>query len=103
MFINQTNFTDFKNISQRAIKYTFKINSDKTFTVVLKGLIFPEAKICENIKNQGLNLILCLEYTPDTYDLQNHFRPRNYTGPNKSRQMRRKQKFTERNTKLENA
>lgn len=71
MFTNllQTNitndFNDFKFICKKEnIEfYTYTVNSEKTTTVVLKGL--PVARICENIESQGLKPISCAEiYRP---------------------------------------
>ena len=61
MFDNINSFIDFKAISkQENIKYSCPKRT--TYTVVLKGLIkLPESKICNSIKNQGLNPIACTE------------------------------------------
>ena len=64
MFANLNDFFDFKIICQKEnVKYhIYTINTEETITIVLKSFIkLPEARICDNIKKQGLNLILCTE------------------------------------------
>ncbi|KAK1131919.1 hypothetical protein K0M31_016066 [Melipona bicolor] len=97
---------DFKNICQKDnVEYhTITINSEKTFTIVLKELIgLSEARICENLKNQGVNSLF---RTPNTYqipNLQNHIRPRNHIGTRSYQDMSKTLKFIGRNTRFENS
>ncbi|CAD1473451.1 unnamed protein product [Heterotrigona itama] len=57
-------FAEFKTTFQKEYQeyHTYTVSEEKTITVALKGLIkLPEARICNNIKNQGLNSIQCTE------------------------------------------
>ena len=71
MFENTNHFADFKNICKKEnIQYhTYTISTEKTITIVLKGLIkLPVQRISNSnsIKNQGLNPIACTEIPTQT-------------------------------------
>ncbi|CAD1480635.1 unnamed protein product [Heterotrigona itama] len=60
MFSNINDFSDFKTIClTKNIEYhTYTINTEKTLTIVLKGLIrLLELRICNNLKSQ-----VCVKY-----------------------------------------
>ena len=71
MFSNVIDFNEFKEIckTDNIEYYTYIISSDKTTTVVLKGLIrLPIDRICESIESQGLKTVSCREMSTHTKD-----------------------------------
>ena len=95
MFTNLTDFTDFKNICiKESIEYhTYTINTEKTTTAVLKGLIkLPGERIINSIKDQGLKPLHCIEIPTHTKfpDIPSNIRIRDLNSTNKSHTIHRK-------------